>query len=140
MTSARTLPANLAPRFAAARRVTCRTEHSSFEAVLAERFALRLRGLAGLDPDALVPLLFPRCRSLHTFGMRGPIDVVWLTGDWEVASVEPEVPPSRILRAPRRTAGAGALELTAGDAAGLGLATGARLARREGRSSPPPPR
>ena len=124
MTSARTLPANLSPRFAAARRVTCRTEHSSFEAVVAERFALRLRGLAGLDPDALVPLLFPRCRSLHTFGMRGPIDVVWLTGEWDVASVEPGVPPSRILRVPRRTPGVGALELIAGEAARLGLAAG----------------
>lgn len=130
MTFARTLPAQLSPRFAAARRLTCRTERASFEAVVAERFALRLRGLAGLDQEAVVPLLFRRCRSLHTFGMREPIDVVWLSGDaeWDVVSVEPAVPARRILRAPGGTARPAALELAAGDAAELGLRPGARLA------------
>jgi uncharacterized membrane protein (UPF0127 family) len=125
----RTLPAHLAPRFKGARRLICRTERASFEAVVAERFALRLRGLARLEPGAVVPLVFPRCRSLHTFGMRAPLDVVWLAGEaeWEVVAVESAVPPGRIVRAPRRTGRPAALELPAGDAEGAGLAPGARL-------------
>ena len=39
----------------------------------------RLLGLAHLDRDAAGPgLLIPRCNSVHTFGMRFPIDVVFL--------------------------------------------------------------
>ncbi len=49
-----------------------------FEAVT---WRARLLGLALLDD--LPPhqaLLIPRCRSVHTFGMRFPIDVVFLDG------------------------------------------------------------
>jgi uncharacterized membrane protein (UPF0127 family) len=125
------LPATLAPRFANARRVVCKAESSSFEAVVAERFWLRLRGLAGLDPAELAPLLLPRCRSLHTFGMRVPIDVLWFDlgpdGHGALRAIEPAIEPRRTVRSPRgidrhRTA---ALELAAGDATALGLRTGA---------------
>jgi hypothetical protein len=78
MAVARTLPADLAARLRAAPRVHVRSGDASFEVVVAERFALRLRGLAGLEEADIVPLLFPRCRSLHTFGMRTEIDIVWL--------------------------------------------------------------
>ena len=128
MTVSRVLPATLAPRFARARRAVCTLEDASFEVVVAERFLMRLRGLSGLDAGAMVPLLFPRCRSLHTFGMRAPIDVAWLdlaqAGEGEVLAVEPDVLPRRTVRAPggapRRRVGA--LELPAGDARALGLA------------------
>jgi uncharacterized protein len=138
VTVSRTLPAKLAPRFAGASRVVIRSETASFEAVVAERFALRLRGLAGLDESSLVPLLFPRCRSLHTFGMRTALDIIWLAmdGDSEgaVLAVTEAVPPRRTTSAPRgadrrRTA---ALELASGDAGALGLAPGAGVTLRFG--------
>jgi uncharacterized protein len=48
------------------------------EAVVAGSPLSRLRGLAGLDrADAPAGLLIPRCRSVHTFGMRFPIDVAF---------------------------------------------------------------
>ncbi len=133
MTVSRILPATLARRFSGAPRATCKTESASFEVVVAEGFLLRLRGLAGLDPDAMVPLLFPRTRSLHTFGMRASIDVVWLelgtNGRGEVREVEPAAGPRRLVGAPggsdRRRAAA--LELASGDAPALGLRTGTRV-------------
>jgi uncharacterized membrane protein (UPF0127 family) len=135
MTVARTLPVSLASRFSGAQRVVVRSDSASFEAVTAERFGLRLRGLAGLEEAALVPLLFPRCRSLHTFGMRTAIDVVWLElgeeGEGEVLAVDEAVRPRGLVRAPagaprQRTT---ALELRATDARALGLGPGTTVRR-----------
>jgi uncharacterized membrane protein (UPF0127 family) len=76
----------------------------------------RLCGLAFLDeipPDRA--LLFERCRSVHTFGMRFALDLVWLDGGGAVVRVDGGVRPRR-LRSCRRAAsvvevatGAGAL-------------------------------
>jgi uncharacterized membrane protein (UPF0127 family) len=136
MTIARTLPVSLAPRFSRAPRVVVRSDSASFEAVVAERFGLRLRGLAGLKAGDLVPLVFPRCRSLHTFGMRAAIDVAWLElgeeGEGEVLAVDEAAGPRRLVRAPagasrQRTA---ALELRATDATALGLRPGTNVTLR----------
>ncbi|HMJ01628.1 MAG TPA: 3-hydroxyacyl-CoA dehydrogenase NAD-binding domain-containing protein [Conexibacter sp.] len=57
----------------------------------------RLLGLAGLrtpPPDA--GLLLTRTRSVHTFGMRFALDLVWLDRDGRVARVDRAVPPGRI--------------------------------------------
>jgi uncharacterized membrane protein (UPF0127 family) len=49
------------------------------EVPVADGFASRLLGLAFLSRRrAGSGLLIPRCRSVHTFGMRFPIDVVFL--------------------------------------------------------------
>lgn len=57
----------------------------------------RLLGLALLDEvepgDAL---LIPGCRSVHTFGMRFPIDVVFLDLDGRAVWLERELPPRRV--------------------------------------------
>jgi len=46
---------------------------------VASTWGSRLLGLAFLSQDrAPAGLLLPRCRSVHTFGMRFPIDVVFL--------------------------------------------------------------
>ncbi|MCB0876269.1 MAG: DUF192 domain-containing protein, partial [Solirubrobacterales bacterium] len=46
---------------------------------VARGFAPRLLGLAGLDRAQAGPgLLIPRCASVHTFGMRFPLDIVFL--------------------------------------------------------------
>ena len=131
MSIARVLPATLAPRFKRARRAVLTAGDASFEAVVADRFALRLRGLAGLDEAAIVPLLFPRCRSLHTFGMRAPIDVAWLEledGQGLVRSLEPAVAARRMIRARGGSNGRPwALELPAGDIQALSLRQGSRI-------------
>jgi hypothetical protein len=42
--------------------------------------AARMKGLAKLDslPESLA-LHIPRCRSVHTFTMRFPLDLIWVT-------------------------------------------------------------
>lgn len=64
----------------------------------ARSFLARTRGLAGLDDlPADAALLIPRCRSVHTFGMRFPIDVIFLDGDRRVVRVDSDVPPRRVV-------------------------------------------
>jgi uncharacterized membrane protein (UPF0127 family) len=57
----------------------------------------RLRGLAGLDdlPPGLA-LHLPRTRSVHTFGMRFPLDLTWLDGAGRVVRVDRDVPRGRL--------------------------------------------
>lgn len=44
----------------------------------------RLLGLAGLgELPGDVALLIPRCRSVHTFGMRFVLEVAFLDEDWD---------------------------------------------------------
>lgn len=59
----------------------------------------KLRRLAGLAFRRAPPaggLLIPRCRSVHTFGMRFAIDLVWLGPGGQVVRVDPGVPPCRV--------------------------------------------
>lgn len=59
--------------------------------------AARFLGLAGLDemPSDL-GLRFTRCRSVHTFGMRFALDLVWLDAQGTVARIDRDVPPRRV--------------------------------------------
>lgn len=65
---------------------------------VAEAKGLRARmlGLALLDE---LPqdrgLHIPRCRSVHTFGMRFPLDLIWLDRDGKVVEIERDVPRRR---------------------------------------------
>lgn len=57
----------------------------------------RLLGLAGLrrvPPDA--GLLLPRTRSVHTLGMRFPLDLHWLEAGGRVVRVDRGVRPGRL--------------------------------------------
>lgn len=59
-------------------------------------FGARRRGLAKLDalpPD--VGLRIHRCNSVHTFGMRFALDLIWLARDGRVLRVDRAVPPRR---------------------------------------------
>ena len=56
-------------------------------------------------------LLLPRCRSVHTFGMRFALDLVWLDRDGGVVAVDERVRPWRVRS--RRDAAA-VLEVAAG--------------------------
>ena len=63
----------------------------------ARRRKERMAGLAGLatmsDQEALH---IPRCRSVHTFGMRFALDLVWLDRSGAVVRVDRDVPPRRL--------------------------------------------
>lgn len=59
----------------------------------------RVLGLACLDlEDAGRGLLLPGCRSIHTFGMRFPLDVYFLGASGEPVGVRYGLPPLRFAR------------------------------------------
>ncbi len=49
------------------------------------------------EPPAGQALFFPRCRSVHTFGMRFPIDVVFLDHHAQPIETHAHVVPNRVL-------------------------------------------
>jgi uncharacterized protein len=62
-----------------------------------ESYRERTRGLLGRDGlEADEALLLERCRSVHTFGMRFAIDVVFLDRSYQVLTVR-RAPPMRAL-------------------------------------------
>jgi uncharacterized protein len=99
--------------------------------VVADRFVPRLFGLAGLSRiPPRFGLLIPRCRAVHTFGMRFPIDVVFVRAIDEivvVAALE-SVPPRALVREARADA---VIEVAAREARRVGLRQGAVLLARE---------
>ena len=107
---------------------------------LAHTWRARLLGLAllpGLDPDEA--LVIPHCTSVHTFGMRFEIDVVFVDHDSLPIYIEYGVGPRRVLRS--RFARS-VIEVAAGEAGRL--ADGLRLQRAledgmSARTAPAPP-
>lgn len=95
----------------------------------ATRFGSRLLGLALLSRERAGPgLLIPRCRSVHTFGMRFALDVVFLDdGGEEIRRAR--VGPCRFARERRARA---TLELPA---SASGSATPAVIPRPGGTAS-----
>jgi uncharacterized membrane protein (UPF0127 family) len=67
------------------------------EILVARSRRLRLRGFAlrRRPPDNRA-LLIPRCRSVHTFGMRFALDLVWLDRDGRVLGLDEGVPSWRV--------------------------------------------
>ena len=66
---------------------------------VATRPAVRLLGLALLDRErAGDGLLIPRCRCVHTVGMRFDLDLLFLDRDGRVAQLRRSVPPRRLAR------------------------------------------
>jgi hypothetical protein len=85
----------------------------------------RLRGLLGRAPLAAdEALLLEPCSSVHTFGMRYPIDLAYLDRDGRVLRVVARVKPARLSARPGARA---TLEMAAGAAEALGLRPGERL-------------
>lgn len=121
-------------RFEGAQTAELRCPGGTVGAVVAKGFRLRLLGLMRLAPDEMEPLLFERCRSIHTHGMKTALDLVWLESDGEgarVLEVVEELQPGRHARAPRGASRrCAALELAPGRAEALGLAKGAGLEMR----------
>jgi uncharacterized protein len=65
------------------------------EVRVARTFRQRLIGLA-LRRRPGHALLFPRCRAVHTFGMRCALDLHWLAADGSVIRVDRGVRPWRV--------------------------------------------
>ena len=66
---------------------------------VADGLGARLFGLALLDRGRAGPgLLIPRCRSVHTLGMRFALDLVFLDRRGRVVAERRNVPPGRIVR------------------------------------------
>ena len=73
-------------------------------AVLAERATIartlpaRLKGLLGRrqirEGEAMV---FPQCRSIHTIGMRVPIDAIFVDRAWRVVGLRAGLGPWRVV-------------------------------------------
>ena len=65
--------------------------------IIVARGPRRLAGLIGRRSwPAGVALEIPRCRSVHTFGMRFALDLVWLDSDRRVVRVDRAVAPWRL--------------------------------------------
>jgi len=90
--------------------------------------ASRRKGLLGREglPEESGLIIAPS-NAVHTFFMRFPIDIVFLTRDGEVLSIRSSVGPWRMAVSFR---GFAVLELAAGRAARCGLTTGERLRLR----------
>lgn len=71
---------------------------------IARTFRQRLRGLLGHKslPSGHGLLLLP-CKSIHTFGMRFNIDLVFLDKDFRIIKVERSVKPCRFAFASPKT-------------------------------------
>ena len=67
---------------------------------VASSWRARTLGLALLRREAAAGLLIPRCVSVHTFGMRFPLDLHFLDAQGQALSVRRAVRPGRIARQP----------------------------------------
>lgn len=89
----------------------------------------RMRGLLGrprLSADQA--LLIEPCNSVHTFGMRYPIDVLFLDGELRVLAIAADLRPGRLAWSWRARR---VLEMTAGSAQRLAIGAGHRLSWKE---------
>jgi len=96
-----------AGRFAGLPRATI----GGVEVPVAAGLRARLLGLAGLELEAAGPgLLIPRCSSVHTFGMRFALDIVFLDERGRPLAMRRAAPPCRVFS---QRAAATVLELPA---------------------------
>ncbi|NKJ50364.1 hypothetical protein CIC12_27305 [Burkholderia sp. SG-MS1] len=103
-------------------RLHIRGRDSGVEVSITETARERLRGL--LTRERLAPgeaLLLERCASVHTFGMRFAIDVVFVDRNRRVVAIHREVPRCRVLFDLRAAL---TLEMPAGGASQHGLSVG----------------
>lgn len=89
--------------------------------VIADTFARRTLGLMG-EKQGSHALLLPRCRSIHTFFMRYPIDVICMDKNYVVVRVIPACKPWRMAVPGRGTCHI--LEIPAGRFPGLNITAG----------------
>jgi uncharacterized membrane protein (UPF0127 family) len=71
-----------------------------FDVPVASSRLSRLLGLALLSRDRAGGLLVPNCTSVHTFGMRFALDVLFLDEEYRVIEIRRDVEAGRIVRCP----------------------------------------
>jgi uncharacterized membrane protein (UPF0127 family) len=82
----------------------------------------RMKGLARLDALPVhLALHLPRCRSVHTFTMRFPLDLIWLARDGRPVRIDRAVSPNRIRTCLRARSVVEASAGAAGDFLAAGL-------------------
>jgi uncharacterized membrane protein (UPF0127 family) len=102
-------------------RLPRRTLPGGHRVAVAVTWRARLLGLAGLGVmSARDGLLLPVCRSVHTFGMRFALDLVWLGADGRPVRVDRGVPPRRA-RSCRRARSVVEVPAGQGEAMAMGL-------------------
>ena len=106
--------------------LSARTGQSLGRVDVADSLPARVRGLLGrrelAEGDGI---LIEPCSGVHTWFMRFPIDVAFLSHDGEVLRSIESMPPFRA--APHVRGAKSALELPAGTLARVGVETGDRL-------------
>ncbi len=103
----------------------CTTPAGVLRVRVADWFVTRALGLLVAAPlGPAEGLLISPCASIHTIGMRYPIDVVFVDREARVLRVCAQVRAGRMRFAPGAR---GVLELRSGSAARYGLAPGVRL-------------
>ncbi len=71
--------------------------------LMAESFLDRAIGLLRYGSiDENTGMFFARCRSIHTFFMRFPIDIVFLDADFRVVQIFPAVRPGMLVLCKKR--------------------------------------
>ena len=67
-------------------------------AEIARSVLQRMVGLLGRSMlEESEALIFPACRSIHTWGMRFPIDVIFVDRAWRVVALRPKLSPGRLV-------------------------------------------
>ncbi len=86
----------------------------------------RMKGLLGRDSLSIGEgLLIQPCMGIHTFGMKFPLDIVFLDREDKVVAVKQNMPPNRMSRI--YFTSASVLELPAGTLGSLRMVKGDRL-------------
>ncbi len=70
------------------------------DVILHQSFLMRLQGLLGSD-TCNIPICIMPCKSIHTFGMKYLIDVIFCNKEMEVVRVEKNLKPNRHLECSR---------------------------------------
>ena len=112
--------------------MTVRLEIERTRAVVAERAQVARtwrQRMVGLLAHRRLPaeeaLVFPACTSIHTFGMRFPIDVIVVDREWRVVALRECLAPGRLVLPVRRAWGM--VEAACGTLKRVGLKMGDRL-------------
>ncbi|WP_243369791.1 DUF192 domain-containing protein [Geotalea sp. SG265] len=94
---------------------------------IADRLLSRMKGLLGRESMSCGEGLWIKpCMSIHTFGMRFPIDVIFLNRQHAVVAVKKELPPNRLTAI--YSAATSVLELPAGTIERTATKPGDRIA------------
>ena len=70
---------------------------------IARRLPTRIVGLMGKRHVGTIPILFPRCSSIHTYFMRVPVDVLCLDRHNKIVRLLENVRPWRVVFGGRAT-------------------------------------